>query len=148
MLAEVRDMFERLAGELPPGIATVNVYEVPNKSGTVIELKPTNPAAADFGVHCDDSDLYSFSFGSLSQWEFPYERRYRKDEKDILTEVEEMSRAVIAGRCQEKRNWFSLQGSINVGDYTYKVTNMPMVPVPPFGTRHFAPYVRDLHMSP
>jgi hypothetical protein len=137
MVAEVTEL-----SELPPGTATLNVYGVPRSGGTVVELKPTNPAAADFGVHSDDFDVYSFSFGVRSQWEFPYERRYRNGEKDILTEIEEMCRAVIEGRCEERRGWFSLKGSISVGNYIYKVTNLPMLPVPPFWTRRYAPYVK------
>ncbi len=58
-----------------------------------------NPAAADFGVYLDDFDVYSFSFGQRSYWDFPYQRRYRNDEKGVLTDIEEMSRAVIAGNC-------------------------------------------------
>jgi len=76
MLAEMTALFERLLAELPPGTATLNVYAVPRNGGTVIELRPTNPAAADFGVHCDDRNVFSFSFGVLPTWEFPYERRY------------------------------------------------------------------------
>jgi hypothetical protein len=118
------------------------VGPVPRYGGTVVELNPTNLAAAHFGVHGDDAEVYSFSFGVRSQWEFPHERRYRKGEKDILTEIEEMSRAVIAGRCKGRRGWFSLNGSISVGDYTYKITNLPMLPIPPFWTRSYAPYAR------
>jgi hypothetical protein len=33
-------------------------------------------------------ELYNFGIG-WSQWEFPWERRYRKGEKDIPTEIEE-----------------------------------------------------------
>jgi len=144
MRPELTNLFERLAGELPAGTASVTTYEVPKKAGTVIELKPTNAAAAEFGVHCDDADVYSFSFGVMSYWEFPYQRRYRYDEKDILTEIEEMSRAIIAGNCEEKRGWFYLKGSIDVGDYRYKSTNLPMLPIPPFWTRRYAAY---LHLS-
>lgn len=143
MREELTELFGRLVRALPSGTAAVNVYQVRNNQGTVIELKPANATAASFGVHCDDSDVYSFSFGSQSQWEFPFERRYRKGEKDVLAEIEEMSRAVIEGRCEEKRGWFSLKGRISVGDYTYKVTNIPKLPIPPFWTRRYAPYVNN-----
>jgi hypothetical protein len=142
MLAEVTELFERLLSELPPGTATLHVYRVPRIGGTVFKLKPTNPAAAGFRVHSDDFDVYGFSFGVRSQWEFPYERRYRKGEKDILTEIDEMCRAVIEGRCEERRGWFSLKGTLSVGDYMYEVTNLPMLPVPPFWTCHYAPYLK------
>jgi len=96
------------------------------------QVKPTNPASANFGVHADDFELYSFGFGTRSQWEFPWERRYPKGEKDVLSEIEEMARAVIAGNCEQRRGPFWLIGKIRVGDYTYKVTNLPMLPIPPF----------------
>lgn len=140
LVAEITALFERLVAELPAGTAAADVRQV--STGTVIDVKPTNPASATFGVHADDFELYSFSFGVRSQWEFPYERRYRNGEKDILTEIEEMSRAVIEGRCEERRGWFSLKGSISVGDYTYKVTNLPMLPIPPFWTRSYAAYLK------
>jgi hypothetical protein len=103
------------------------------------QVKPTNPASANFGVHADDFELYSFGFGTRSQWEFPWERRYPKGEKDVLSEIEEMARAVIAGNCEQRRGPFWLIGKIRVGDYTYKVTNLPMLPIPPFRTssEHF-----------
>jgi hypothetical protein len=142
MLAEVTELVERLLSELPPATAALNVYRVPRNGGPVVELKPTNSAAAAFGIHSDDFAVYSFSFGVRSQWECPYDRGYRKGEKDILTEIDEMCRAAIEGRCEERRGWFSLKGSISVGDYTYKVTNLPMLPIPPFGTRSYAPYAR------
>lgn len=127
--------------ELPEGTAAVLVRQLPRDTGTAIDVKPTNPASANFGVHADETQLFSFGFGPRSQWEFPWERRYCEGEKDILTEIEEMSRAVIAGQCELKRRPFSLVGEIHVGDYTYRVTDMPMLPIPPFWTRHYAPYV-------
>ena len=51
--------------------------EIPSKGGMYIELKPTNPRAAAFGVHCDRGDVHSFSFGGSGyhNGSFPYERR-------------------------------------------------------------------------
>ena len=142
MLREIRELFERLVSELPPGTAAVNVTPVPKGGGTVVEIRPANAESADFGVHCDESDVFSFSFGKVSGWEWPYERRYRYDEKDTLAEVEEMSRAVIAGNCEEVRRWFSRTGRIFVEGYTYTMTDLPKIPRPPFGTTRYAPYVR------
>jgi hypothetical protein len=34
------------------------------------------------------------------------------------------------------------EGRINVGDYIYQATNMPMLPIRPFGKRRYAPYVQ------
>jgi hypothetical protein len=140
MVTELTALFERLIAELPPATATLNVYQVPRGGGPVIELRPRNSEAADFRVHCDDSDVYSFSFGPTSTWEFPYERRYRKGEKDVLTEIEKISRAVIEGRCDLTRNWFSLTGRIYVDSYVYETTDLPMFPRPPFGMRRFESY--------
>jgi hypothetical protein len=139
LVAEITTLFERLVAELPTGTADVHVRQV--SAGTVIDVKPSNPASAKFGVHADDFELYSFGFGPRSQWEFPWERRYRKGEKDILTEIEEMARAVIAGNCEQRRGPFWLVGKIHVGDYTYRVTNLPMFPIPPFWTQRYAPFV-------
>jgi hypothetical protein len=140
VVAEVTALFERLVAELPTGSAAVHVRQV--SAGTLIDVKPTNPASAGFGVHADDFELYSFGFGPRSQWEFPWERRYRKGEKGVLTEIEEMARAVIAGNCEQRRGPFWFIGKIHVGDYTYKVTDLPMLPIPPFWKRHYAPFVR------
>ncbi|MGE5114112.1 MAG: hypothetical protein ACM3JB_24900 [Acidobacteriaceae bacterium] len=140
MITELTALFEQFISELPSDAASLRVHQVPRNGGTVIELRPSNSEAADFGVHCDDSDVYSFSFGPISTLEFPYDRRYRKGEKDVLTEIEEMSRAVIDGRCDLTRNWFSLTGRIYVDSYVYKTTDLPMFPRPPFGTRRFVSY--------
>jgi len=141
MVERLRELFERLAAELPPGTASLNVYDVQSGQGSVVELRPANPACADFGVHVEKgSDIVDFSFG-LATWEFPYERRYRNGEKEIITEIEEMSRAVIAGNCEVKRRPFWATSCIHVGEYIYSVSDLPMFPIPPFGTRRYAPYV-------
>jgi len=51
-----------------------------------------------------------------------------------------MARAVIAGKCDETRGLFSLTSRVYVEGYTYKVVDLPMLPIPPFGTRRYAPY--------
>lgn len=140
MVAELATLFERLVSELPVGLAAVTVRPLPRDRATAIDVKPTNPASANFGVLADEVQLYSFGFGPISQWEFPWERRYRKDEKDELTEIEGMSRAVIAGRCELTRGPFWMTGKIYVGDYTYRMTDLAMLPFPPFWRRHYVPY--------
>ena len=137
LAAEVTALFERLVAELPAGTAAVHVRQ--HSAGTSIDVKPANPASADFRVHADEFELCSFGFGPRSQWEFPWERRYRKGEKDVVTEIEEMARAVIAGNCELKRGLFWLTAKIHVGDYTYKVTDVPMFGIP-FSERRYAPY--------
>jgi hypothetical protein len=143
MHAELTALFQRLVDELPPGAARVEVSRATEHRPTVISLHPANPGAAEFFVvlaGLDDVD--SVGFG-IHQWEFPYERRYRKNEKDILTEIEEMSRAVIAGDCEQERRRFSIVGRILVEDYTYSVGDMPKFCKPPFGTRKYAPYAES-----
>lgn len=139
LVAEITALFDRLVAEFPAGTAAVHVRQV--SAGTLIDVKPTNPGSASFGVHADDFEVYSFGLGPGSQWEFPWERRYREGEKDILTEIEEMARAVMAGNCEQRRAPFWLIGKIHVGEYTYKMTNVPMLPIPPFWRRHYAPFV-------
>ncbi|HEX8817405.1 MAG TPA: hypothetical protein VF753_18060 [Terriglobales bacterium] len=137
LVAETTALFERLVAELPAGAAAVHVRQ--HSAGTSIDVRPANPASAKFGVHTDDFEIHSFGFGPRSQWEFPWERRYRKGEKDVLTEIEEMARAVIAGHCELKRGLFWLTAELHVGDYTYKVTDLPMFGIP-FSKRQYAPY--------
>ncbi len=142
MVKRLTELFARLAAELPPGTASLSVYDVQGGYGTVVELRPANPACADFSVHVEDgSDIVDFSFG-LATWEFPYERRYQNGEKDIITEIEEMSRAVTSGNCEvRRRRPFWATSFIHVGEYTYSVSDLPMFPIPPFRTLRYAPYV-------
>ncbi len=139
MIAEVTKLFERIVAELPPDSVTLTVDAAP--FGTWLELIPANPSSAKIAVYVDDFESLNFSFGVISTWEFPYERRYRNGEKDTLVEVEEMSKAVIAGDCETNRGLFWLTGRIHVGDYTYEVTDLPMLPKRPFGTHRYQPYI-------
>jgi len=141
MIKRLTELFGRLAAELPPGTASLNVYDVPGGQGTILELRPANPACAGFGIHGEEmSDIIDFYFGRAT-FEFPYERRYQNGEKDIITEIEEMSRAVIAGNCEVKRRPFWATSCIHVGEYTYRVSDIPVFSIPPFGTLRYAPYV-------
>ena len=137
--AEVESLFQRLAQELPAHAANIRAYDVAGGGGG-IELTPTNLGAARISVFADDSAVYTFSFGLRSYWEFPFQRRYRYDEKSVIAEIEEMSRAVLAGHCEEIRGLVSLSGWIHVCDYTYKTTILPIFRLPWFGTRRYAPY--------
>jgi len=139
MQAELTGLFQQLVDELPPGAATIEISTATRRRPTVISLRPANRAAAEFGVVFDGFDVHSVGF-DIHDWEFPYERRYRKGEKDVLTEIQEMARAVLAGHCEQERRRFSVIGRIDVGDYTYAVTDIPKFCKPPFGTRRYAPY--------
>jgi hypothetical protein len=76
-VAETTAVFERLVAEHRAGTAAVHVRQV--SAGTVIDVKRTNPAFANFGVLADDFERYTFDIGQ-SQRGFPWERRYRKGE--------------------------------------------------------------------
>jgi hypothetical protein len=140
---QLRVLFDRLLAELPQGAAKLNVYRVPKGDGTVIEIIPSNHESASFGVHMEDGlDLVDFSFGRMATWELPQEGRNRRPSAEqLLSEVEQMSRAVIAGKCEETRNLFSLTSRIHVDGFTYRMVDLPMLPIPPFGARRYAPFV-------
>jgi len=146
MLEEIKAVLRDLLAELPPDTARLNVYRVPNNDGTVVELIPSNTDAASIEVHVDDgADYVDLSFGERGgTWELPLEGRYKDaDKSQLLGEVKEMCRAVIAGRCRKSRGAFWLTSKIDVGDYTYKLTDLPMFGIP-FRTRHYAPYIEPL----
>ena len=75
------------------------------------------------------------------RWGRRLERRNRKGEKNVLPEIEEMARAIIAGNCEQRRGPFWLIGKIHVGDYTYKMMELAVLPISLFWTRHYAPFV-------
>ncbi|MGH9587139.1 MAG: hypothetical protein ACRD3F_09330 [Acidobacteriaceae bacterium] len=132
-------LFQRLINELPPGTATIEFAPATERRPAAISLRPANSASAEFWVVWDDREVHGVGFG-FHEWEFPYERRYRNSEKDVLTEIEEMARAVVAGNCEQERRRFSMIGRIEVGEYTYAVKDVPKFLRPPFGTRRHAPY--------
>lgn len=142
MQAELTALFQQLVDELPTGAATIEVSPATERRPAAITLRPADPPAAEFGVVYDEAGIYSVGF-DLHQWEFPQERRYRKGEKNVLSEIEEMARAVLAGKCEQERHRLSIVGRIKVGDYTYAVTDLPKFCKPPFGTRRYAPYQQD-----
>lgn len=148
MIKRLTELFERLTAELPPETASLNVRYIQGGQGTVVELRPANPACAAFSVHVEDGhDLIDLGFGRAT-WEFPYERRYRNGEKDIITEIEEMARAVIAGNCEVRRRLFWTTSCIHVNEYTYGVSDLPVFSIPPFGMLRYAPYVSGQRRKP
>jgi hypothetical protein len=146
MIEQFKLLFETLVAELPAGTAKINLYRVPRGDGSVIEVLPSNKKSASFGVHVDDGAEYvDFSFGRLGTWELPQEGRNREGEAgQLVQEVEQMARAVIAGRCDETRGLFWLTSRVYVEGYTYRVVDLPALPILPFGTRRYAPYVPTL----
>jgi hypothetical protein len=142
MIEQFKSLFEMLVAELPAGTAKVNFYRVPRGDGSVVEVLPSNQKSASFGVHIDDGVEYvDFSFGRIGTWELPQEgRNHEAEAEELVQEVEQMARAVIRGKCDETRGLFSLTSRVYVEAYTYKVVDLPMLPIPPFGTRRYAPY--------
>jgi len=142
MIEQFKSLFETLVAELPTGTARVNFYRVPRGDGSVVEVLPSNEKSASFGAHVDDGVEYvDFSFGRIGTWELPQEgRNHQAGAQQLVQEVEQMARAVIAGRCDETRGLFSLTSRVYVEGHTYKVVDLPMLPIPPFCTRHYAPY--------
>ena len=143
MIERFKSLFEMLVAELPAGTAKVNCYHVRRGDGSVIEVLPSNRESASFGVHVDDDgvEYVDFSFGRIGTWELPQEgRNHEAGAEQLVQEVEQMARAVIAGECDETRGLFSLTSRVYVEGHTYKVVDLPMLPIPPFGTRRYAPY--------
>ena len=142
MIEKFKSLFEALVAELPAGTARVNVYRVPRGDSSVVEVLPSNQKSASFGVHVDDGVEYlDFSFGRIGTWELPQEgRNHRAEAEQLVQEVEQLARAIIAGKCDETRGLFSLTSRVYVEGYTYKVVDLPLLPIPPFGARHYAPY--------
>jgi len=144
---ELVALFERLIAELPPNVATLDVRRGTQKhDGVVAVLTPTNRAAARVVAHTVNAfGLVDFSFGEYSPtWELPFEGHNSKaNEKELLHEVEEMCRAVIAGHCEHKRGLLSIRGSIQVHNRPYRVTNLPVFRAVPRlrGTRKYEPYI-------
>ena len=145
MLELMRMLFDKLLAELPQGTAKLNVYRVPNGDGTVVEIIPSNSKSASFGVHVNNGlNHVDFSSGQIGTWELPLEGRYREPSAEqLVLEVEQMSRAVIAGNCDKTRLLFATISRIHVDGFTYKVVGLPMLPIPPFGTRKYAPFVSN-----
>jgi hypothetical protein len=143
MMEQFKSLFEMLVAELPAGAAKVNSYRVPRGDGSVVEVLPSNEKSASFGVHVDDGAVayVDFSFGRFGTWELPLEgRNHEAGTEQLVPEVEQMARAVIAGNCDQTRGLFSLTSRVYVEGYTYKVVDLPVLPIPPFGTRRYAPY--------
>jgi hypothetical protein len=148
--AELVTLFERLVAELPPNAASLEVKRVGrNKEGVLVTLRPQNPDAASMWAHAENClHLVDFGFGDWEPtWELPIEGYNRKaDKREVLKEVEELCKAVMAGNCKHTRGLFSVTGSIQAGGRPYKITEMLVFRrKPPFhGTRIYEPYISGL----
>lgn len=143
---ELTNRLKQLVSELPPNAASLEVGSVPRTGkGVWVTLKPANPAAASIGAYAENGlDMIYFSFGDYGPtWELPIEG-YNCDasKEELLREVEDMSRAVMAGNCEHSRGLLSIRGSIQVGGRPYRVTDFFVLrAIPPLrGTRKYEPY--------
>jgi hypothetical protein len=142
---ELITLLRRLIAELPPNLAALDIKR-PKSDGVVALLIPTNPAAARIVVHTANGlGLVDFSFGEYPPtWELPYESHNPKaNKKELLNEIEEMCKAVMAGNCEHRRGLLSIRASIRVGSRTYKITDLPVLhaALPLFRTRKYEPYI-------
>lgn len=142
---ELVAMFERLVAEIPRDVAILKGNHTPDGHGTIVTLEPRIPAAASVHTHAENGfSLVDFSFGDYGPtWELPIEGRNSDANKvQVLKEVEEMTRAVMAGNCRHKRGLLSITGSLQAGDHPYKITDLLVFrPRPPrHGTRKYEPY--------
>ncbi len=124
-------LFERLLAEMPPHVASLEVRRVGrNKEGLQATLTPRNPGAASLWVHAEKGvGLVDLGFGDWDNaWELPIEGRNPKAGKEeLLQEVRELCKAVIAGNCRYERGFLSRTASIGVeGGPPYRVTDIPV----------------------
>lgn len=143
---ELTKRLKQLLSELPRDAASLEVGSVPRTgNGVWVTLKPANPAAASIGAYAENGlDMIYFGFGEYgTTWELPFEGYSpNANKEELLREVEDMSRAVMAGNCEHSRGLLSIRGSIQVGGRPYRVTDcLVFRAVPPLrGTRKYEPY--------
>lgn len=142
---ELVALLKNLLAELPPNAASLEVRRA-GRDGVVATLKPANRAAASIVVHAENGlALVDFSFGEYEPtWELPLEGYSLKpSKKELLKEVEEMCRAVMAGHCEHRRGLLSIRGTIHVGNRPYRVTHWLVFRTAPRlrGTREYESYV-------
>jgi hypothetical protein len=89
-------------------------------------LVPRTPNAASITLHIESPlDLVDFSFGEFSPtWELPTEgRNPAATEEELLQELKEMCRAVIAGQCEHKLGLLSVSGTVRISGQPSTVTD-------------------------
>ena len=131
MQQRIKAMIEKLLAELPPETAVLRERRTRRDDGTLFELLPSHQDAATILVHVEDGlDLVDFSFGESGTWELPVEERNPNAGIDgVLSEIEDMCRAVMAGNCELRKNRFSLESRIFVNGFAYQVCNVLRISV-------------------
>ncbi len=144
---ELVRLFKQLQAELPPEAASLSIKRT-KRNGVIVTLNSKNPAAASISAHAENGlALVDFSFGDYGPtWELPIEgQNPRACKQEVLQEVQEMSKAVMAGNCEHKRGFLSVTGIVQVLGHSYKITNMlEFHPKPRLhGTRTYESYVSE-----
>ncbi len=126
---ELVELLNRLLAELPPNVASLEVKRArSNGEGVVVVLKPQNQASAAVVAHAENGHgVVDFSFGEYGPtWELPIEGdNPEANKKELLQEIREMCRAVVAGNCKHKRGFLSITGSIQACGRAYRVGPVP-----------------------
>jgi hypothetical protein len=115
------NLFQELLGTLPQGAATVESKRTQKDDGTIIWLTPTNPRAAQFGVHTEDGDhfLVDVFFGSGTTFELE-----NRDVGELVGLVRRLGQAVILGRCEQRFGFLGVRGEIRLdGEPGYRGTD-------------------------
>jgi hypothetical protein len=140
-------LFQYLLAEMPPNDASFEVRRVGRfKEGIQVTLTPRNSGAASIWVHAENgTDLVDFGFGDwTNSWELPTEGRNSKARKvEVLQEITDLCKAVIAGHCSYERGFLSRTASVLIeGRPPYRITDIPVFRSrPPLrGTRFYEPY--------
>ncbi len=144
---ELISLLEDLRKTVPSNAASVEVRPA-NGGGILAILKPTNPAAASVTAHAENGfSQIDVSFGKhVPTWELPFfGRSPNPGKKELLQEVEQFCRAVIAGHCEHTRGVLSVVGKIDIGGESYKVRHFFYLRTNPRlrGTQKYDPYVSD-----
>jgi hypothetical protein len=141
---ELVTLIKNQMAELPPNVATLGITR-PKSDGVVAVVTPTNPAAARVVVHtANGHGIVNFSFGEyLTTWELPFDgHNFRANKEELLQEIGEMCRAVMAGNCEQKPGLLSIRASIQVGSRPYMVAHLAVfhAALPLWGTQKYEPY--------
>jgi hypothetical protein len=114
-------LFQELLSTLPRGAATVESRRTRKDDGTIIWLTPTNPRAAQFGVHTEDGDhlLVDVFFGSSTTFELE-----SRDIGELVELVRRLGHAVILGKCEQRFGFLGVRGDIHLDkEHGYRSTH-------------------------
>jgi hypothetical protein len=123
--ADLNSAIEQVVAELPRGAARLEKKRGKD-GGIALNIIPSNPHAAPMGAHAENgSELVDFWFGEFgTTWELPIEGQNPGATKtEVLAEVQQLCRAVLDGRCEERIGLFWTAGIIYVAGETYGIRN-------------------------